>query len=381
MKIGILTMSYRSNYGGIFQCIALCNILRKMGHDVEVINFQTTQQASFKRRLKLLLTNFDCTTYFTWLSDKLKDKWDCLNGKLRPLPTVLLERCSLFIKENIPYTEKCDEKSIGLLVKEKGFEMIIIGSDKIWGGLGYSQLVYFGDWEPTFDGKLVSYAACSSLKEVPRYNCKKIKSLLARFARISVRDKHTYELIQPYSEQAIQIVADPTILYDFDKYLSSRYANEQPYIFAYILGNDIKGGHQKALSKIKEKYGEIPVKAVILTNESTGIIDYADEIICDADPQTWMNLLAYSSFVYTDSFHGVIFSLKFNKDFIAYYREESRASRLLDLKRRFSIKQNIVSNVVEIDLKAATIPYEIINKEIFELKESSICFLDEAVNE
>ena len=381
MKIGILTMSYRSNYGGIFQCVALCNILRKMGHDVEVINFQTAQQASFKRRLKLLLTNFDSKTYFTWLSDKLKDKFDYLNGKLRPLPTALLKRCSLFIKENIPYTEKCDEKSIGLLVKEKGFEMIIVGSDKIWGGLGYSQLVYFGDWKPVFDGKLVSYAACSSLNEVPRYNYKKIKSLLARFARISVRDKHTQDLIQPFSTQAIQIVADPTVLYDFDKYLIPRHANEQPYIFAYILGNDIKGGHQAALKKIKEKYGEIPVKAVVLTNESTGIINYADEIIYDADPQDWINLLAYSSFVYTDSFHGVIFSLKFNKDFIAYYREESRSSRLLDLKRRFSIKQNIVSNVDEIDLQAVEIQYEIVNKEILELKESSICFLEDAFKE
>ncbi len=352
-----------------------------MGHDVEVINFQTTQQASFKRRLKLLLTNFDCTTYFTWLSDKLKDKWDYLNGKLRPLPTVLLERCSLFIKENIPYTEKCDEKSIGLLVKEKGFEMIIIGSDKIWGSLGYSQLVYFGDWEPTFDGKLVSYAACSSLKEVPRYNCEKIESLLDHFTKISVRDKHTCDLIQPYSTKAFQIVADPTILYDFDKYLIPKYANEQPYIFAYILGQEIKGGHKKALKKVKGKYGNIPVKAVVLTNESMGIIDYADEIICDADPQTWMNLLAYSSFVYTDSFHGVIFSLKYNKDFIAYYKEESRASRLLDLKRMFSIKQNIVSRVDEIDLQAEKIPYEIVNDEIFKLKESSICFLNEAVKE
>lgn len=381
MRIGILTMSYRSNYGGILQCIALCNILREMGHGVEVINFQTIQQASFKRRLKLLFTNFDSKTYLSWLRDKLKDKFDYLNGNLRPLPTELLERCGLFIKENIPYTEKCDENSIGLLVKEKGFEMIIIGSDKIWGGLGYSQLVYFGDWKPTFDGKLVSYAACSSLKEVPRYNCKKIKSLLDRFARISVRDKHTQDLIQPFSTQAIQIVADPTVLYDFDKYLIPRHANEQPYIFAYILGNDIKGGHQAALKKIKEKYGEIPVKAVVLTNESTGIINYADEIIYDADPQDWINLLAYSSFVYTDSFHGVIFSLKFNKDFIAYYREESRSSRLLDLKRRFSIKQNIVSNVDEIDLQAVEIQYEIVNKEILELKESSICFLEDAFKE
>ena len=48
MKIGILTLfdqvSY--NYGGTLQCLAMQNILKSMGHDVIVINYQSDEHKS-----------------------------------------------------------------------------------------------------------------------------------------------------------------------------------------------------------------------------------------------------------------------------------------------------------------------------------------------
>ena len=37
MKIGIYTLPFKTNYGGILQAWALQNVLEKMGHQVEVI--------------------------------------------------------------------------------------------------------------------------------------------------------------------------------------------------------------------------------------------------------------------------------------------------------------------------------------------------------
>ena len=41
MKIGILTLTLQTNYGGILQAYALQTVLERMGHQVEVFNLKT----------------------------------------------------------------------------------------------------------------------------------------------------------------------------------------------------------------------------------------------------------------------------------------------------------------------------------------------------
>ena len=377
MKIGILTMAYRRNYGGILQCVALQNTLTSLGHEVEVIQFRSKQKASFRRRLRLLCTDFKFTVYVSWLKDKCSDAFGRLLNKQHSLPKSLLDNCGKFIQNNINYTEVCDESTIGQLVKRHGFEIIIVGSDKIWGSLGYDQLVYFGDWFPKFEGKLISYAACSSQSHVPKYNHQKVEELLLHFTAISVRDRHTWNVIRPFVKAEPQIVVDPTVLYDFTEYISPYEGGE--YIFAYILGREIKsGGHAKILAQIKNKYGDMPVKAVVLSDESLGIVPYADEVIYDADPGRWLNLLAHASFVYTDSFHGILFSLKFQKPFVAYYRELDRASRLIDLKERWGLDGFIVDSADKMKVKILP-DYQKINNKIKEERKQSLQYLVNAI--
>ena len=67
----------------------------------------------------------------------------------------------------------------------------------------------------------------------------------------------------------------------------------------------------------------------------------------EATPAEWVNLFYHASFVYTDSFHGIMFSMKFHKPFIAYMKEGGRKSRLQDLIETYSLA-NIVSNVEQI---------------------------------
>ena len=51
MKIGILTLHYGANYGGTLQCLALYNILKRAGNEVEVIDFQPRVVAPFYLRI------------------------------------------------------------------------------------------------------------------------------------------------------------------------------------------------------------------------------------------------------------------------------------------------------------------------------------------
>ena len=376
MRIAILTHPYVRNYGGILQCVALQNTLEEKGHEVEVIHFKPSPKRNVRRRIKLLFRDFSFQRFYEWFFDTCSDFLGKMTSKQKPVSLALLENCARFIKENIHRTETCDEDTIGRLVERRQYDAVIIGSDIVWVWLGKERLIYFGDWQPRYAGELISYAACSTLSHVPKFNRAKLGSLLDGFSHISVRDKHTFNLIRGYTQKDIQIVADPTILYDFRRYLKP-YEGED-YIFAYVLGKEINGGHRKAIAAMKQRYGDIPVKAVVLSDESTDIVPYVDEVVDDASPDVWLNLLVHSKAVYTDSFHGVIFSLKYHKPFIAYYKEATRSTRLIDLKERFGLVGNIVSSVDGIDL-SSDIRYNKLQPQMDAWKAESLNFLKNAL--
>ncbi len=74
---------------------------------------------------------------------------------------------------------------------------------------------------------------------------------------------------------------------------------------------------------------------------------WADIKVCDAGPGEWLYLIAHARFVYTDSFHGALFSIKFKKPFLAYYKEKIRAPRLLDLAKRYAVERSVVGSLDE----------------------------------
>ena len=373
-------MNYNSNYGGILQCIALQNILIAMGHEVEVIRFSSNKKGTLKRRIKLLLLDFSFTNFYEFVYNNMRDRISILLGKQKKLPESLLKKTALFIQKNINYTELCNEDTIGCIVESHNYDVIVVGSDKIWGGLAKDKLIYFGDWLPKFKGKMISYAACSSNDHIPNFNKEKIEILLNQFHAISVRDKHTYDLLNIYPDIKKEIVLDPTLLYDYKDYIID--VPKEKYVFVYILGHEIIGGHKRMLELIKREYGNIKVKAVVLSNESVDIVPYVDEVYYDASPSEWINLLVHSTVVYTDSFHGIIFALKYQRRFIAYYKELNRSTRLIDLRDRFNLHPFIISSVDEAINKhsISKVPaYCIINDWLMLNREKSISFIRNAL--
>lgn len=380
MKIGILTMNYRRNYGGILQCVALQNTLENMGYSVEVVRFHPLDRGRFRRKIKLLLSGVPINILGKYFYDIVKDFVALFIGRQKPISTQLLSKCEKFINDNIKYTELCNEESIGGLLFKHNVDVLIIGSDKIWGELSRDQLVYMGDFEPRFNGKILSYAACSSFPIIPSYNKGKIYNLLRRFSAISVRDVYTRNLFNCYSDIDIKVVLDPTFLYDFKPYLIKK--EEEPYVFTYILGREIDGGHKIMIDQIRERYGNIKIKAIVLSDESMDIVPYVDEVIDDADPSEWLNAIYNASFVYTDSFHGIVFSLKFRKAFVAYYTEASRATRLIDLRDRFYLDDVIVSSAKESSAKGSVnhkINYDLVYEILDRMRDDSEIFLKNSI--
>ena len=90
-----------------------------------------------------------------------------------------------------------------------------------------------------------------------------------------------------------------------------------------------------------------------------------------------------AKFIFTDSYHGTLFSLKFKKPFIAYYSEAIRSTRFIDLGKRYCVSDNIVTNVNEINLNndwEKKIEFSKISEAIEEHKLASMSYLNQVIS-
>ena len=369
MRVGILTLQYGANYGGTLQCYALYKTLTELGHKVEVINFKPTIIAPtylrFIYNISMSRNWHDFVKTFSRITNNSLTKES--NEHLVPI-------FDSFRNNHINLTESVNEYTISEL--NERFDAIVVGSDQVWSSMVRSHLTYFGEWVPEFTGKFISYAACAYTDKYPIVRRNKLRKLLNRFSAISVRDDLTKSLVNKFYNKNISLVADPTLLCNFEEFATDAIFKE-PYIATYILGGDIPGGNEGAIDVIKQKTG---IKKVVAITPYNKDIEYADDTYKNSTPQEWVNLIANSAFVYTDSFHGIIFSLKFKRNFIAYYKDVLRASRLIDLQHKYSLK-NIVSNIDSIkDLSIDnTAIAECVSDEIHKLSIKSKLFLTDSL--
>lgn len=376
MKIGILTLPYKCNYGGILQCLALQNTLLKAGHEVEVIRYIPNEHSGIFRRIITIISSFSSfRDIYGFTQDQFKSFYAKLTKKKQNPSPQLLDNCRRFIAKHLNYTQTVNEKEIAYLASR--YDAILVGSDQVWTGLGQKHLIYLFEWFPLYEGLKISYAACSANSNIPRINASLIKNKLKAFDALSVRDENTYRLVEKNTGIRPQIVADPTLLYDFQD-LHCSPLRKGHYIFCYILGGEIQGGHSRVIQEIRQVYGEMPVIAIALPDCSLEAEYFANQVITDASPEVWFNLLIHSDFVYTDSFHGCIFSMKYQKKFLAYYSYTQRTSRLVDLKRRYGLNNVIVRSTEEMDRHQSirnNADYSVINPLVEKYRAESFHFL------
>ena len=254
---------------------------------------------------------------------------------------------SSFVSSRLNLSESVDYTNFSDALNK--YDAVITGSDQVWGPSRWNDLCYFFDNMHDYRGRKISYAPCCAINRAKNILKRdEIAVLLSEFYSLSVRNKETQNFVFDLTKQKVPIVSDPTLLYDFSDLTNGiKSIVEGNYILAYILGADINGGNSEAIELIKRHTGIDNVIAVVLTENAPKIFKWATKTFYSASPIDWLVLFKYASFVYTDSFHGVIFSLKNRKPFVTYYKEKNRASRFLDLKQRFGFN-NIVTDMVEL---------------------------------
>lgn len=368
MRIGILTYHFGTNFGGQLQCYALMKTLEALGHNVTIINyipgtFRHTVFNDIKYALWNIKKDFCYDTIVSGIfsvlfSKKMRRNFDC------------------FRKEWLNVGPLCNLDDFNELYD---LDAIIVGSDQVWGPGHHNSGAYFLNFKGEFSGKRISYAPCCAINKVEEKNKNKISKLLERFDSLSARNIETLNFVKDLIGKDISIVADPTILHTFKEFTSPK-TPQKDYILTYILGDEIDDGHKTAVKRIKEEYGELPVYSINLTASNPHYYSWCKKTYNTLSPVDWVDFIRNAKFLYTDSFHGVIFALKFNTPFLAYYKEAIRASRFIDLKERYLLNNiiNRLSDIKDVSIKGLqprTNTMEIIE----ESREFSIQYLKEAL--
>lgn len=375
MKIGILTLPLHINYGGILQAYALQKVLKNWGHEIETINYQFPKNKPSLRTRILRACSALKKSYKRYILKKPVKIDFTIIGDIKEYPN---SDCEIkeFIHDNIILSPKItNHEMMESFAKEHPKDVWIVGSDQVWRN-DYTPDIkdfFLGFLNQDSQSTRISYAASSGISKNYIYKefLPDCKALLKRFHAISVREKSTIEAIKrDFGLDAVQVI-DPTLLLDKSDYfeiIDSEDVPRQPSIVSYILDPDEQ----------KESVIEHVKSAMNLKDQIRLSIDPHDNHGKLMSVSKWLGSISNAKMVITDSFHGCVFCLIFNRPFMAIVNHERGADRFRSLLEPLGLMDRIVTTPKKLPDKQ--IDYSKIQPRLSLLRQSSLKFLKNAIH-
>lgn len=367
MRIGIVTLPIRTNYGGILQAYALQTVLERMGHKVVVFAKPHTFRLSFLRKCKAYPKRF-FNKYF--LRKNTIILWEqYMNNRT----AVSMKFTGPFIDRNVHLKMVNDFQDL----KESDYDAIIVGSDQIWRPLYYPHIEdAYLKFAEGWNIKRFSYAPSFGVDEweYSKDQTEECKRLLKLFDAVSTREESGTMLCRNYLGREAEWVLDPTMLLEVQDYIRlfemSNIPPSKGELFCYIL--DPSEEKEVVINDIS-KINNITPFAV---NSQVDDLN-ADFANCVQPPvESWLRGFFDAKFVVTDSFHACVFSILFKKQFVVVGNQERGLSRIKSLLKIFGLEDRLV-NQNFVASKLNMIDYDTVDKKLHEWRERSMSFLNE----
>ena len=370
MKIGILTYHRAENYGALLQAYALRTYLQGLDHDVLFVDYWPDYHRNY----------FSLISWKRFRSKGLCGKKNyLLDCTIWLLPRFIRhQRLQKFIHEKldvpkeITYNEhtNCTEK----------FDLVLYGSDQIWrkqklGGVGFDDW-YFGANCVKADQKIVyagSMGAINCTKDDDQY----LRMAMNNFQSISVREKDLRNYLEILGIKS-QLVIDPVFLLTKNQWMGIARQGEKivnsPYIFFYNLLNSPES---KAFADNLSRETGLPIREV---NKKMTFMHLGKRYISTASVETFLRLLSEADYVVSNSFHGVAFSLIFQKQFYAVGMRE-RSNRVESLLESLGVGERYFATTGSSVCKLPPINYAKVMDNLDVFLSSSKRFLNYSIGE
>ncbi|MBQ4513260.1 MAG: polysaccharide pyruvyl transferase family protein [Anaerolineaceae bacterium] len=329
-KAGILTFHRASNYGAVLQAYALQRTIEQIGFSSEIIDYRSPAIEAAHNPLLF------------------SKKFGAKNILLVPVKIIKHKIFSDFRKRYLRLSEKADNKSIESIISN--YTVLITGSDQVWNDKISGQDVnYFLPYN--LPVRKYSYAA--SLGD--SYNSAWIREMLAKFGSkfntISLREKSVQDYVSEASSKKCRVDVDPTLLLCKGEWLeiAQKPKFQDPYILVYTLAP--APALIKAAKGMSDKTG---MKIVFLNNSFT--YDRNIKKTRFSTPEEFIGWFSEASFVFTNSFHGTVFSIIMNKPFlisknavVGLNKRSADLIQLLEIENRVLSEKADMEHISEID--------------------------------
>ncbi|MCR5666510.1 MAG: polysaccharide pyruvyl transferase family protein [Eubacterium sp.] len=341
MKVKTITCHDVYNVGASLQAYALATYLKKLGNDVEIINYKPDY---LSRHYSLFGTVNE-------VYDKpfLKQAYHLakLPGRMKARKTRRKEQYDLFTQNYLPVTKVRYESNEQLKSSPPPADVYLAGSDQIWNPVFQNgkDPAFYLNFAPAGSVR-ASYAASFATDSVPEEYKERITNWLRDLDAIAVREASGVTLVESLGvEGAIQVL-DPVFLLDGAdwKELEQPLQWDDKFMLVYDFdGNDEVKSHALRLAK----QNDWKIYSIFAN-------DYADRVFDQEGPQTFLSLVDKAQYIISNSFHATAFSAIFEKQFCVYNRKENINTRMRDLVQMMGIGNYLIDR----DTPLAPIDYE-----------------------
>ena len=380
-KIGLCLAFSGQNYGMLLQAFATQQIVEKLGYDTEIIDYTRTSGKHVRFTPWLLVYNIKKNKKKKARKKIAKPVLDAVhkeNAEQRKRASDLFRKEYLHDVAEVKGIEALEERALD-------YDGVLVGSDQQWlPDVAFSNFRTLR-FVPDKINK-ISYATSLGVSEYPLYVRSSARQFLKRIDHISVREEQGKKIINGLGIDNVEVVADPTYLFTKEQWLElipDRKVVDGPYVLCYFLG---KADEEKAaIKRLAEKRG---VKVVsIMSDEAVTDSDekYADVVVKGEGPETFINLIRHAETVYTDSFHGLAFSVINERDFIVTYRVRegavSRSSRIDNILALWGLQDRLCTEKTPEAFDKGPIDYKAVRERVEEKRTASLKFLENALKD
>ena len=378
MRIAIITFFDNGNYGSELQSLAMSYYLSKKGDDVTLCHLKAP--GKFIRLLEVLADKVRLT-FDTLFSKEVKlylaDRTANVN-KQRSISLELKKYIHSFVTRHI-VTNRISRWNI----PNRNFDAYICGSDQIWSALKLpiNPQLFLNRVKPNCK---IAYAPSMGLDTLPLYYINKTKKYISDFKYLSVREISAKKALKEHMELDALQVLDPTMLVGTEMWnglliKERKIVPDYEYIFGYFLG-EISDDVIRCINEIAEGR-----EVIILPYEEDSEKVINGKYLL-ADPLDFVNLIKNAKYVLTDSFHGSVFSVLYDRQFVVtkrtHVRRVAQTSRIISLLSKFGLEKQYCQHTEEmIDALKTTIDYSSKSQILQDEQKISRDFIDNALIE
>lgn len=327
-SIGLITLHSLHNFGSKLQTYALYKVMVDLGFDVEVINYVPASIADNKRSWELYSDNPEY--------ERERKLYAEVINKRRVLFDKFSENFNLGL--TLYYTDEEIE------LNPPKYDIYVSGSDQIWNAnFRIASRAYFLG----FADSTRKYAFGPSIGRCKADKLNEYIELIQRYQRIYIREDSGADYLKHIlgGDERVGSMLDPTLLFsavEWNEFVGTERIVKGEYIACYATSEE---QFKEMFPILQHLYDQIKLKVVLFGMMVPREEEWIENLIA-IGPCEWVRLIRDAKFVFTQSFHGTIFSLNYNVPFMTW-NDRLENPRKEGILRKVGLENRIVHDLDE----------------------------------